>query len=396
VVTFSTLAGNSADAGEAVYNLSDGGGAASVALTDALLANSTGTSDFVNDGGTVSGDHNLATQTGLPASVFTETTTAALALGPLASNGGPTQTMALGTGSSAITQGVAVASVTTDQRGQPRDDTAPDVGAFETPHAASLTNPGPQNNNEGEFVSLALHATNASAFSAAGLPPGLGINTATGVISGTIDPGGAGIYTVTVTASHGTTTSSASFVWTVADTTPPALTVPGNQNGNEGDVVSLTIQAPDADAGTFEATGLPTGLSIDPQTGVISGTIDARAAGTYAVTVTVTDAAVVGRTGFTWTVGDATPPALTGPGNQANKEGDAVSVQVAAVDADAGGFKATGLPTGLNIDPTTGVISGTIDPRAAGSYAVTVYASDDGETAEVRFVWAVTKRRHGC
>ena len=148
-VTFSTLAGNTADDGGAFYNLSQGG-PASVVLTDSLFANSTGVSDFFNNGGTVGGDNNLITQSGLSPSVFTATTTAALALGPLASNGGFTQTMALETGSSAIGQGVAVPSVTTDQRGQPRDDTGPDVGAFETPHAPGLTNPGPQTNNEGD------------------------------------------------------------------------------------------------------------------------------------------------------------------------------------------------------------------------------------------------------
>ena len=389
-VTFSTLAGNTAnDGGGAFYNLSDGGGPASVTLIDSLFANSTGASDFFNNGGAVGGDNNLITQSGLSPSVFAATTTAALALGPLASNGGFTQTLALGTGSSAIGQGVAVASVTTDQRGEQRDDTGPDVGAFETPHAPGLTNPGPQTNNEGDVVSLTVETVNASAFSATGLPPGLNIDPTTGVISGTIDARGAGSYTVAIDASQGGLTSVASFIWTVNDTTPPALTNPGNQTNNEGDTVSLAIQAVDADPGTFNAVGLPTGLSIDPNSGVISGAIGLLRAGSYAVTVTASDDGFVGSTSFTWTVNDTTPPALTNPGNQTNNEGDTVSLAIQAVDADPGTFNAVGLPTGLSINPTTGVISGTLAVGSAGVYAVTVTASDNGAVGSVAFSWSV-------
>jgi hypothetical protein len=55
-------------------------------------------------------------------------------LGPLASNGGPTQTMALGAGSAAIDQVPAGECLPTDQRGVPRPQGAAcDIGAFEAP-----------------------------------------------------------------------------------------------------------------------------------------------------------------------------------------------------------------------------------------------------------------------
>ena len=54
-------------------------------------------------------------------------------VGPLAANGGPTQTMALLPGSPAIDAGVAVSGVTTDQRGITRPQgSSPDIGAFES------------------------------------------------------------------------------------------------------------------------------------------------------------------------------------------------------------------------------------------------------------------------
>ncbi len=54
-----------------------------------------------------------------------------LKLGPLADNGGPTETHALLEGSFAIDAGLNVSCQPTDQRGFPRDDATCDVGAYE-------------------------------------------------------------------------------------------------------------------------------------------------------------------------------------------------------------------------------------------------------------------------
>src|SRR5690242_6852507 len=53
---------------------------------------------------------------------------------------------------------------------------------------------------------------------------------------------------------------------------------------------------------TWSATGLPTGLSINSSSGLISGTPSAN--GTFSVTVTATDTtSASGSTSFTWTIG---------------------------------------------------------------------------------------------
>ncbi len=55
---------------------------------------------------------------------------------------------------------------------------------------------------------------------------------------------------------------------------PPNVTNPGDQFNNEGDVVSLQIEATDMTTDlAYAATGLPPDLIIDPATGLISGTI---------------------------------------------------------------------------------------------------------------------------
>ena len=57
-----------------------------------------------------------------------------LYFGPLADNGGPTQTRAIGANSLAINGGVAIAGLTTDQRGSARSvGGVPDIGAYEEP-----------------------------------------------------------------------------------------------------------------------------------------------------------------------------------------------------------------------------------------------------------------------
>jgi len=68
----------------------------------------------------------------------------------------------------------------------------------------------------------------------------------------------------------------------------------------------LQIHAADSASGTlsYTATGLPAGLAISPATGLISGT--PTTAGTYAVTVTATDATnASGSATFSWTVSPA-------------------------------------------------------------------------------------------
>ncbi|MGD8752162.1 MAG: Ig-like domain-containing protein [Anaerolineales bacterium] len=103
-----------------------------------------------------------------------------------------------------------------------------------------------------------------------------------------------GTKTFTYTISDGNVGNNDSATVTVTVTPvedQPNLINPGDQTSNVGDSVSLQIVAndPDNDHLTFGALGLPPGLSIDPETGVISGGLSDDLVGHWRVQVSVSD-----------------------------------------------------------------------------------------------------------
>jgi hypothetical protein len=175
---------------------------------------------------------------------------------------------------------------------------------------------------------------------------------------------------------------------------PPVVTSPGNQTSAVGESASLQISAddPDGDVLTYQATGLPAGLSIGTTTGEISGTIASNAAASHSVVVTASDGSLTGTASFGWTVtGGNRAPVVTNPGAQTSMEGTNVSLAVAASDPDGDPltFSASGLPPGLAIDSTSGLISGTIAIGAPASNSVVVTASDGWLSATAGFTWTV-------
>lgn len=82
---------------------------------------------------------------------------------------------------------------------------------------------------------------------------------------------------------------------------------------------------------------------------------------------------------------------VTNPGGQSNSVGSSVSLQLAG--SSTAGYPLTwseaGLPPGLTLAPSTGLITGT--PTTAGTYGVTVTAADaPGTSRGVSFNWTIT------
>ncbi|MCP4964639.1 MAG: tandem-95 repeat protein [bacterium] len=255
---------------------------------------------------------------------------------------------------------------------------------------------------------------NALTFAATGMPPGVAINRTSGLISGTIPTGasqGTGTATMTV-RDNGTPQAKTvkTFAWQVTrGNHAPVLGQIADQNPESGDPVTFTATATDADSADtlnyWLADGIdpvPTGAAIDPDTGRFTWkpTEDQHAA-TYRINVGVSDSGSP-RLSDTQLVTIVVPkinaaPEVTSLADQRSAEGDSVSLKVAASDpddTDSLQFSASGLPGGLSINPSSGVISGAVDYEAAAAspYTVTVTATDNGKPVKsnkVSFQWRV-------
>jgi Putative Ig domain len=82
---------------------------------------------------------------------------------------------------------------------------------------------------------------------------------------------------------------------------------------------------------------------------------------------------------------------VNSPGSQTGTVGTAASLQISATDTAAGtlSYGASGLPAGLSVNTSTGLISGT--PTTAGASNVTVTAADStGPSGSASFTWTIS------
>jgi hypothetical protein len=288
-VTNCTLSGNHADEipfGDGSIVLYGGGGiynTGTMSLNNSIVANSPKGANIVSDA--FSDSHNLIGND--------------IALGPLADNGGPTQTMALPAGSPALDAADAALAPATDQRGLARDP-QPDIGAFEAQKPTLTRSLTAVTVNEGS------PATNAGTFddslgrAMVTLTASLGTITrddSTGIWSWsyTPDDGPSGPTTVTLTATNFSgLTATATFTLTV-NNVAPAAAVSGPSDGVRGQARTFALTASDSSS-VDQAAGFTFAVDWgDGTTQTVTGPSGTAAShtftvsGTYNVWVTATD-----------------------------------------------------------------------------------------------------------
>ena len=216
------------------------------------------------------------------------------------------------------------------------------------------------------------------------LPTGLTLNSRTGVISGMPTGASSAPVTFKVTDATGMT---ATQVITFTVNPPPALaiTTASLSAGTMGTAYSQSLQATGGvPAYTWSVSPgtLPAGLTLS-SAGVISGTPSGTFTGTSTFTVTVTDSqtpTAATKTANLSIAVSAPPLNITTTSLAAGTIGNAYSNQTLRA---AGGISpytwavTTGsLPSGLTLNPATGVISGTPSGTFVGTDNFTVTATD--------------------
>ncbi|MCX6395102.1 MAG: putative Ig domain-containing protein [Propionibacteriales bacterium] len=247
--------------------------------------------------------------------------------------------------------------------------------------------------NRFAVYSTALSASGATGtWTASPLPDGLAINPSTGVISGTPqNPAAPDAFedtSVVIGFTDGTTNLPASpktLNLRVLQAPAPVIGTANLPDGTRFANYATTLTAVGNPAGTWTASPLPAGLSLNQTTGAITG-----------IPTAVGDTSVV--IGFTQnsTGLAATPKTLTLHVNETSKpvitttvlpDGlryRAYTTTLTVAGNPVGTWTSTSLPTGMSFNTSTGVLSGT--PRNAGdtNISFTFTQTNSGLTSDTK------------
>ena len=235
-------------------------------------------------------------------------------------------------------------------------------------------------------------------WSATGLPAGLSLSTA-GVLTGI--PSAAGSASPAFTATDSSTPPVASTPTTITLNVLLAgmtITTPALPNGVSGAAYpNTTLQQQGGTAPlTWSSTGLPAGLSLNPATGVLSGT--PTAAGGAAITINLADSSASPQTAtFIYNINIAAPVSISTAALPSGSQ--SVTYPALALQASGGTppytWTATGLPLGLTLT-LAGMLSGVPTapfclPLPDGAVALgAVYVADNTYRVEINGQAAVT------
>lgn len=212
--------------------------------------------------------------------------------------------------------------------------------------------------------------------SSGSLPTGLSLNANTGAITGT--PTGSGSSTFTIQAIDANSNYGSRQYTVIIGTNSLTLNPAALPNGTTGTPYSQSVTATGGVAPytyTVTSGSLPAGLSLNANTGAITGT--PTTSGTSNFTIGATDVdADTGSRGYSISIGLA-PLTISPASLPAATEGTAYNQAVTASGGTAPytyAIVSGALPSGLGLNPNTGAITGT--PTVNGVFNFTVQATD--------------------
>jgi hypothetical protein len=215
----------------------------------------------------------------------------------------------------------------------------------------------------------------ATLFTATGLPAGLTLASASGIIGGT--PTTSGSFEVTLQASNASGVGEPRVMTFKIEANPGTPEITGSLNIETAALAAFTynIQTNSIlQITAYGVSGLPDGLVANSTTGLISGA--ATVTGTFEVKLRASSAAGAGAEKTLYLLVRAGPlvPKLTSSPSVEVQQGSALSYQIVATNPPIQGFQAGSLPDGLSMHATTGVISG--KPISPGIYQTVLRASN--------------------
>ena len=225
-----------------------------------------------------------------------------------------------------------------------------------------------------------IATNNPTSYSVGGLPPGVIYDATTGLISGT--PAVAQIAVLRITASNSAGTSATVIVnMTIlaagAPVDPPVITSALTVQATEGVPFRYQITATNSPT-SYSVGGLPPGLTYDATTGLISGTpTEAQIA---VLRITASNSAGTSETVIVnMRIVAAGAPVMTSALTVQATVGTPFLYQIAATNNPTSYRSGSGLPPGLGLNTTTGLISGT--PTMVLTAVVAITASNSAGTS---------------
>jgi len=237
-----------------------------------------------------------------------------------------------------------------------------------------ITSPNTATGTHGVAFRYQITASGSpTSYAAADLPLGLTVNSKSGLISGT--PTRAGTNLVMLTASNRFGAGSSQMTLTIqANAAVPEITNdPGVLLGRQGyEFTPFTIMASGTPTPTYGVSNLPPGLTVNPVSGVISGT--PSVSGFILATLTAKNRNGTGSDPVAFIL-EASPPVepkITSNLDPVSLARTAAYTYQVTANNSPTLYTASGLPPGLQIKANTGLISGR--PPRAGTYSVRLQA----------------------
>ncbi|MGD0392821.1 MAG: putative Ig domain-containing protein, partial [Acidimicrobiales bacterium] len=200
-----------------------------------------------------------------------------------------------------------------------------------------------------------------------------------------------GVFPITITATNSAGATTQSFVLTV--TGAPTITTAASQTATVGSTFGFTVRTSGSPVPALSEGGsLPAGLTFTDNgngTATISGTPDAGTGGIYAITITATSSGGTATQAFKLTVSQT--PAITSKSSATATHGTAFSFVFAATGYPIPTITHTGTVSGLTWSSSSnGMVTLSGTPKTAGTYTLTVTATNSGGSVKQTFTLTVT------